>query len=399
MEFTVHHMVLLLVLLVAMVLGAVMHKTRFCTMGGVSDWVNMDHKGRLGAWFFAIAIAAGGVLILEAAGVIAIQNKTLGASFPPYRTAQFAWLRYLLGGLLFGIGMTLAGGCGSRTIVRVGGGSLKSLTVLAVASIVAYFMLWTDLYQKAFLVWIAPTTLNLARWGIPSQELGSVVAGIGGGLSAAVLHLVFGAALVALVSWRVLRQRDFRDDWNNVLGGAAVGVAVVAGWLITAGPLSDAWGEYALLASEPPIRVAPQSFTFISPMGDAVNFLLRPRFSLVSFGLVSMVGVILGSLLYALAAGKFHLEWFGSAMDFVNHLVGAILLGIGGVLAMGCSIGQGITGVSTLALGSMIALAAMIFGAALTMKVQYYLLGDAGFLRALYLAVADLRLLPKPKVV
>ena len=399
MEFSVHHQVLLAVLLVAIGLGAAMHKTRFCTMGGVSDWVNMDHKGRLGAWFFAIAIATGGVLLLEAASVIAIQNETLGASFPPYRTAQFAWLRYLVGGLLFGIGMTLAGGCGSRTIVRVGSGSLKSLTVLAVASMVAYFMLWTDLYQKLFLVWIAPTTLNLARWGIASQELGTVVGGVSGFANPAVWHFVFGAALVALVLFLVLRQRDFRSDWNNVLGGAAVGVAVVAGWLITAGPLSGAWGEYALLAAEPPIRVAPQSFTFISPMGDAVNYLLRPSVSLVSFGVVSMVGVILGSLLYALAAGKFHLEWFASVTDFVNHVIGAVLLGVGGALAMGCSVGQGITGVSTLALGSMIALAAMIFGAALTMKVQYYLLDDTGFLRALRLAVADLRLLPKPKAV
>jgi uncharacterized membrane protein YedE/YeeE len=399
MEFTIHHQVLLAVLLVAAALGAAMHKTRFCTMGGVSDWVNMGHTGRLGAWFFAIAIATGGVLLLEAASVIAIQNQTLGASFPPYRTAQFAWLRYLVGGLLFGIGMTLAGGCGSRTIVRVGGGSLKSLTVLVVASVVSYLMLWTELYQKAFLVWVAPTTLNLARWGIPSQELGALAGGVSGFNYPLALHFVFGATLVAVVLFLVLRQRDFRSDWNNVLGGAAVGVAIVAGWLITAGPLSNAWGEYALFASEPPIRVAPQSFTFISPMGDAVNYLLRPSFSLVSFGLVSMMGVILGSLLYALAAGKFRFEWFGSASDFVNHVVGAVLLGVGGVLAMGCSIGQGITGVSTLALGSMLALAAMIFGAALTMKIQFYLLDGTGFPRAVHRAVADLRLLPKPKAI
>ncbi|HYM47131.1 MAG TPA: YeeE/YedE thiosulfate transporter family protein, partial [Burkholderiaceae bacterium] len=198
MEFSVHHLVLLLVFLVAIVLGAFMHKTRFCTMGGVSDWVNMDHKGRLGAWFFAIAIATGGLLILEAAQVVSVQNKTLGASFPPYRTAQFAWLRYLLGGLVFGIGMTLAGGCGSRTIVRVGGGSLKSLVVLIVAGVATYFMMWTDFYQKVFAVWIAPTTINLARWGIPSQELGSVVGGFTGLQHAQALHFIIGGVLVAL---------------------------------------------------------------------------------------------------------------------------------------------------------------------------------------------------------
>lgn len=398
MEFTVHHLILLLTLAVAVVLGAVMHKTRFCTMGGVSDWVNMDHKGRLGAWFFAIAIATGGVLILEAANVIAVQNKTLGA-FPPYRTAQFAWLRYVVGGLLFGIGMVLAGGCGSRTVVRVGGGSLKSLTVLIVGGIAAYYMLWTDLYQKLFLVWIQPTTLNLARWGVPSQELGAVVSGLAGIDAAATMHYVLGGALAAFVLFVVLRLRDFRQEWNNIVGGTVVGLAVVAGWMLTGGPLSEAWGEHALLATEPPIRVAAQSFTFISPMGDAVNLLLNPKFSLLSFGVVSMLGVILGSFAYALVAGKFRVEWFASVGDFVNHIVGGVLIGVGGVLAMGCTIGQGVTGVSTLAVGSMLALGGMIFGAALTLKTEYYLLDGDGFLRALRRAAADLRLLPKPKAV
>lgn len=396
MEFTVHHLVLLLTLVIAIVLGAVMHKTRFCTMGGVSDWVNMDHKGRLGAWFFAIAIATGGVLLLEALNVVAVQNKTLGA-FPPYRTAQFAWLRYLVGGLLFGIGMALAGGCGSRTVVRVGGGSLKSLTVLIVGGIAAYYMLWTDLYQKLFLVWIQPTTLNLARWGVSAQELGAMVSGFTGVGSAASLHYAIGGLLVALVLFLVLRLRDFREEGNNMLGGAVVGLAVIAGWTVTGGPLSEAWGEYALFADEPPIRVAAQSFTFVSPMGDAVNLLLNPKFSLLSFGVVSMIGVILGSFVYALIAGKFRVEWFASIGDFVNHLVGGALIGVGGVLAMGCTIGQGITGVSTLALGSMLALAAMIFGAAFTMKFQYHRLDGAGPAHALRLTAADLRLLPKPE--
>ncbi len=396
MEFSVHHQVLLLALLVAIALGAAMHKTRFCTMGGVSDWVNMGHKGRLGAWFFAIAIAAGGVLLLEAADVLAVQNKSLG-SFPPYRTAQFAWLRYLLGGAVFGVGMTLGGGCGSRTLVRVGGGSLKSLVVLVVTAIAAYLIVWTDLYQKLFGVWIAPTTVNLARWGIPSQEFGAVVGSLAGVQDTRMLHLILGGFMVILMFFFVLRSRDFRENFDNLFGGAAVGLAVVAGWTITGGPLSEAWGEYALLATEPPIRVAAQSFTFISPMADTWNYLLNLRFSLVSFGMMSLSGVIIGSFLYAILTKKFRLEWFASGWDFANHVVGGVLMGIGGVLAMGCTIGQGVTGVSTLALGSMLALSAMIFGSAFAMKMEFHLLDDNSVLRALRLAAADLKLAPKPK--
>lgn len=395
MEFSVHHQVLLLALLVAIALGAAMHKARFCTMGAVSDWVNLGHKGRLGAWFFAIAIATGGVLSLEAADVVAVQNKSLG-TFPPYRTAQFAWLRYLLGGAIFGVGMTLAGGCGSRTLVRLGSGSLKSLVVFVATAIAAYLMVWTDLYQKLFGVWIAPTTVNLARWGIPNQEFGAVVGGVTGIVNAQVLHLALGGVLVATVLFNVFRSRDFHSDFNNLFGGAAVGLAVIAGWTITGGPLSEAWGEYALLATEPPIRVAAQSFTFISPMADALNYLLHPRFMLVSFGVMSLTGVIVGSFLYAVLTRKFRLEWFASVSDFANYVVGGILMGIGGVLAMGCTIGQGVTGVSTLALGSMLALGATIFGAAFTMKMEYYLLDNNGILRALRLSAADLKLAPKP---
>ncbi len=374
MELTVHHQVLLLAFVAALVLGAVMHKTRFCTMGAVSDWVNIGDTGRLGAWFLAIAVAIAGLLILEAAGIVAVHNKTLGASFPPYRTAQFAWLRYLLGGVMFGVGMTFAGGCGSRTLVRIGGGSLKSLVVLAVIAVVAYFMLWTDLYQKVFGVWIAPTTVNLARSGIPNQELATVVGGLAGLRDTQLLHGVLGGSLVAAILFFVLRSRDFRQDIKHFIGGAAVGLAVVAGWMLTGGPLSAAWGEYALLAPEPPVRVAAQSFTFIAPMGDTLNYLLKQNFSLVSFGTMSLVGVIVGSLIYAIFSKRFHLEWFASVGDFVNHVVGGVLMGVGGVLAMGCSIGQGVTGVSTLAIGSFLALGAMIVGSALTMKLQSPLL-------------------------
>ncbi|MDH3561898.1 MAG: YeeE/YedE family protein, partial [Gammaproteobacteria bacterium] len=121
MGFTVHNEVLLLVFLVALVIGAVGNKTNFCTMGAVSDWVNMGDTGRMRAWLFAIAIALTGLLLFEIMGAVTLPSD----SFPPYRTSNFAWLRYVLGGLLFGVGMTLGSGCGQRTMVRVGQGNLK----------------------------------------------------------------------------------------------------------------------------------------------------------------------------------------------------------------------------------------------------------------------------------
>ncbi len=394
MEFTIHLQVLGLVFLAAVVLGAVANKTNFCTMGAVSDWVNIGDTGRMRAWLFAMTVALLGVLALEGAGKLALPADT----FPPYRTSNFAWLRYVLGGALFGIGMTLGSGCGNKTLVRIGGGNLKSLVVLVIASIAAYYMLWGDIggvgfYDKFFNSWIAPSTIDLAARGIASQELGAIVAGLTG---AGNLHFQVGGILVALMLAFIFKSADFRGSFDNILGGLVVGLVVIVGWYITGGPMGAAWQEYADLSTEIPSRVNVQSFTFISPMGDSARYLLNPsNLTLINFGVMALTGVIVGSFLYALLFRKFRIEWFASGSDFVNHALGGVLMGIGGVLSMGCTIGQAVTGISTLALGSILTFLAIVFGSALTMKVQYYQLDEQGFFSALRSALADLRLLPR----
>ena len=211
MEFTIHQQVLLAVFAVGAVLGAVANKTNFCTMGAVSDWVNIGDTGRMRAWVFSMAIALIGVLGLEAAGTLNLYGET----FPPYRTSQFAWLRYILGGLLFGIGMTLGSGCGSKTVVRIGGGNAKSLTVLLFGMLAAYLMMWTTLFERAFLPWIQPTTVDLAHYGVPNQELSSVLAGMIGMKASPAFHLVVGAAVAVGMLAFVFRSSDFRGRRDN----------------------------------------------------------------------------------------------------------------------------------------------------------------------------------------
>ncbi|HZN23048.1 MAG TPA: YeeE/YedE thiosulfate transporter family protein, partial [Burkholderiales bacterium] len=172
MEFGIHRQILFSVFAIAFVMGAIVQKTRFCTMGAVSDWMNMGDTARMRAWVFAMAIALAGVVAFEATGTINLSGET----FPPYRTASFAWLRYLIGGFLFGVGMTLGSGCGNRTLVRIGGGNVKSLTVLLVAAVCAYLMMWTPLFETAFAPWIQATSINLSSYGMPTQEVGSIVA-------------------------------------------------------------------------------------------------------------------------------------------------------------------------------------------------------------------------------
>ncbi|MBI2311845.1 MAG: YeeE/YedE family protein [Betaproteobacteria bacterium] len=369
MESSIHYQILGSVFAIAVIMGAVANKTNFCTMGAVSDWVNMGDSGRFRSWLLAIAVAMAGVLALEATGTVNLNAGT----FPPYRTENFAWLRYLLGGLMFGVGMTLGSGCGNKTLIRVGGGNLKSLVVLAIASVCAYLMLWTELFDKGFNSWIAPTSVSLAKYGIRNQELSTIIGGAVGVSASPGFHLAVGAVFVGALLVYVFKSKDFRESFDNLLGGSVVGLAVVAGWYITGGPMGQAWKDWAEMATDVPSRVAVQSYTFISPMGDTVRYLMSPTtLTFINFGVMALAGVIFGSFLYAVFTRRFRIEWFANGKDFVNHAAGGVLMGVGGVLSMGCTIGQGVTGFSTLALGSILAFLSILIGSAATMKYQYW---------------------------
>jgi hypothetical protein len=213
----------------------------------------------------------------------------------------------------------------------------------------------------------------------------------------------------------VFKSSDFRGSFDNLLGGFAVGLAVLAAWYVTSNVQLDLDGEsYALQAyaqewdflaesdEGKPADTRPlaaQSFTFINPMGQTVGYSASGFDSAyLTFGVMAVAGVILGSLLWSLLSRSFRFEWFSSFRDFANHLIGAILMGFGGVLALGCTIGQAITGISTLALGSFIAFGGIVLGSALTMKIQYYKMvyeDDASFTAALITSLVDMHLLPK----
>ncbi len=369
MAFTIHHQILAAVFVIAVIMGAVANKTHFCTMGAVSDWINIGDTGRMRAWVLAMAVALLGVIALEGAGAINLYGET----FPPFRSSNFSWPRHVAGGLMFGIGMVLASGCGNKTMVRIGSGNLKSLVVLLAGMVASYLMLWSPLYEKAFLPWIQAASINLARHGIPTQHAGDVVSGL---LQQApsktnnmAIALMFAMGLLIFV----FRSKDFRGSFDNILGGTVIGLAIVAGWYLTGGAPGQAWKDYADMATDIPSRVQVQSYTFVSPMGDTLHYLLNPtRTSLINFGVVALAGVISGSFLYAIATHNFRIEWFASAGDFVNHVIGGALMGVGGVLAMGCTVGQAITGMSTLAIGAMLTFVAIVAGAVAAMKFQYW---------------------------
>jgi len=360
----------------AFIFGAIANKTNFCTMGAVSDWVNMGDLNRMRAWALSIAIATLGVGFLEYAGVIDMSLTTsTDTSNPPYRVANFIWLRNLVGGLLFGIGMTLSSGCGNKTLARLGEGNMKSLVVLIVMSLAASLMLFTSFDYWLFLQWMIPLGIDFTDYNIPGQDIATVVTGIAGSEATPTAGLIAALVLgLGILTW-VLRERDFRTNLELVIAGLVIGALVVIAWYITAGSGGQELLEELDFMDERPYAAGAQSISFIAPTAHLAQYVYQgfsPAF--LSFGVVTVVGVIVGSFLYTLLFRKIRIEWFVTRNDFLLHMAGAILMGIGGVLGMGCTIGQGISGVSTLALGSILTIIAIIAGSAMTMKYQYYLM-------------------------
>lgn len=382
----------------AIVLGIFANQTNFCTMGAVSDVVNIGDTGRLRAWVFAMGLAILGVMGLTTLGLsdlsLVSQNDTAN---PPYLTATLAWPRNLLGGFLFGIGMTLASGCGNKTLIRLGGGNIKSLFVLIAMGVMAYLMIFTNFSYTAFIQWMEPAFIDLSLSDIENQGLGTVIAHFTGSdpqSTTTIVALVVGGLLVL---WAFI-SKDFRNSLDNILGGMVVGLVVIAAWWVTTGELGQSLLEEAEMMDERPFAIGAQSFTFVQPSAHLLRW-IETGFSrqLLTFALVAGMGVVIGSLLYSVIFRKFRFEWFASWKDFFTHIIGGILMGVGGVLAMGCTIGQGVTGASTLAIGSFLTFFAIILGSALTMKLQYYKMvyeEEATFGKALIASLADLHLLP-----
>jgi len=347
--------------------GAVAQRTHFCTMGAVADIVNMGDWARMSMWLVAIATGMLGFNALVGAGLVQARHSI-------YASAEWLPLSHAAGGALFGFGMVLASGCGSKTLVRIGGGSLKALVVFAVLALAAYATM-----RGVFAV-ARVSTVDAMVVPLPAgQDLPSLLARAGWG-PARMLAPALAVALALAVAVFVARRPEGRrlDTW---LGGFGIGAAVVGGWWVT--------GHLGHL-TEHPVTLEEtfagtqggrmESLTFVAPMAYTVDWLIlfSDKSKVLTFGIVTTVGVVLGSAAVALAQRTFRWEGFASTEDTANHLVGAVLMGIGGVTALGCTVGQGLTGLSTLALGSFVAFGGIVAGAVAALRYQMWRLERLG---------------------
>jgi uncharacterized membrane protein YedE/YeeE len=344
------------------------NKTHFCTMGAVSDWVNMGDLSRMRMWLLAIAVALLGSSALHLAGVVDLSKSI-------YPSPNFTWLSYLVGGFLFGVGMTLGSGCGSKTLIRVGAGNLKSLVVYVFLGIAAYMTLRGIL--GAFRVGVLEKATIALPTGQDLPSLLSSVTAIGRGTWIVLL----AALIVGAILFFVYASKQFRSSFDYTLGGVVTGLVVVGGWYVS--------GHIGHLAEDPNTLqeafVATntgrmESFSFVSPLAFTLEYLMlwTDKSKIITYGIASAAGVIAGSAAYALGSKTFRWEGFRDAEDTGMHVIGGVLMGFGGICALGCTIGQAISGFSTLALGSIMTFVAIVAGSAATMKWQYWRLTRQG---------------------
>lgn len=341
------------------VFGAIAQRSHFCTMGAVSDIVNMGDWTRMRQWALAAGVAVLGFAGLVFAGWID-PAKTL------YASPRWLWLSALVGGGMFGFGMVLASGCGSKTLVRIGGGSLKSLIVLVVMGVAAFATL-KGITAVVRVGTVERVAVDFAGAASLPQLLAPSL-GLSLGQASLAIALVVGGVLVA---WALL-GRDFRR-FDNLLAGLGIGAVLVAMWWVS-GHLGhvaehpDTLEEVFLATNSGRI----EALSFVSPVAYTLDWLMffSDKSKVLTVGIVSVVGVVIGSFVVALATRSFRWESFGGTEDVANHLGGAVLMGVGGVTAMGCTIGQGLSGLSTLSLTSCVALAAIIAGALAAFKYQ-----------------------------
>lgn len=344
---------------IAFAVGAISHRTHFCTMGAIADVVNMGDWTRARQWVLAVGVAMVGFAVL-------VQSDAIDPSKTLYANGRFMWLSCALGGVMFGYGMVMASGCGNKTLVRIGAGNLKSLVVFLVLGLSAFATL------KGITAVLRVNTVDAVAMAIPNgADLGALLAATSQA-SSAQAGIWSGYVLgIILILW-VLRHADFWS-FENLTASFGIGSLIVAAWWVS--------GSLGFVPEHPDTLEAVylgtssgriEAMSFVAPVAQTLDWLLffSDKSKVLTVGVMSVVGVVVGSAASALHQHTFRWEGFANVSDLSQHLMGGVLMGVGGVMAMGCTFGQGLSGLSTLSLNSFVAVAAIVCGAVLSIHHQ-----------------------------
>ena len=312
---------------IGVVVGFAVRRAKLCSMGAIESALVAGDWRRMKVFGFALAIAIAGTQALILAGLFDATQST-------YVPTRVAWLSASLGSVVFGLGMALVGTCAFGSLVRLGGGDLRSLVTMLIFGVVAYAGL-RGVLAAPRLAWLEPVSLEM-----PGPVPGSF-ADAATRLLNFDSRIALGLAAVICLILPVVLDRRLRQAPRLLLAGVLLGLGVVGGWLFT-----------SVIADGFATNVRVQSLTFVAPVARALYGALLGTGELLDFGVMSVFGVVLGAFAAALWGKEFRWEAFDDHHEMRQHLLGAALMGLGGVLAGGCTIGQGLTAGSLLAVTS-----------------------------------------------
>lgn len=322
-------------------LGLAARLGRFCSMGAIEDALYQGSDTRARQWGIAIGVAIIGVFSLIGLGLFDPTQS-------PYLALKWSPVASILGGVMFGYGMALAGNCGFGALARLGGGDLRNFVIVIVMGLSSYMALNGPLAQLRVTLFApqpAHSPAGLAHW-LAGHGMPLVPTGIGIGLVILVI---------------TLSAPSFLKERKAIFWGALVGIVIVSGWAGTA------WLSHMTFEAEP---IA--SHTFAAPIGDTMFFVMMSSATTAGFGVGSVAGVLIGAAIGSLIKGHFRWEACDDPRELKRQIGGAVLMGIGAVLAFGCTIGQGVSAFSVLAFSAPVTIAAIIAGAALGLHQLIY---------------------------
>ena len=336
------NIVILAGLLIGLVYGAVGLLSGFCLMSSLRGWWAQGDSRLVRSYALAMGVAIAATQLLAVRQVV-----DLGKSI--YLQPTFSAPLMFVGGMLFGYGMVLSNGCGSRALVLLGRGNLRSLVVVIVLGIAA------EVTLKGL---IAPGRIELLQWTQITASITSLPAliaklGVSETFARSLAAPIVSAALIIFA----FSHAPFQRAWGQIAAGIIVGLLIAGGWYATGYLGADDFN---------PTPVT--SLTFVAPIADTLQYLMLSTGLTLNFGIVTVAGVFAGSLVTALATQRFHWDGYSSPQHMLRSVSGAVLMGVGGVAALGCSVGQGLTGLSTLALASFVAVAGIFLGTAIGLR-------------------------------
>lgn len=332
---------------IGIVFGVTVQRTGFCLNTAFRGLLVTGDRRKLAGFALAMAVALVATQTSEALGLIDLRRSI-------YLSVQFSWLVVPLGGAIFGYGMIAANGCGARSLVLLGQGNLRSFVVLLCLGIAAYAAL-SGVIAPVRTALAGPTTLTF-------DAIPSIPRFLEASLGANTAHLLPTILIAGLLAALAFSSAAFRKSPRNIIGGLVVGFLIAAGWLAT-GWLGHDDFEPGPVAS----------LTFIAPVGETIQYAMLATGARLSFGVSVICGVFLGALGAALATRTYNLQGFSQPAQMLRYMAGGTMMGIGGAMALGCSIGQGLTGFSTLAFGSLLAAGGIALGSTLALRGPFRL--------------------------